>query len=257
MSVRANETLEQFGERVAAAVRRRFMDTLDDDVIVRIGKSHVIFGQACAMEAVETAMRESMAAHINDGAGMGELPEVMPGHWTTPGGRDMALATLDDPHMARSRERISDFALANEVFLSPGIANLTDAKERIRWLSARLALGACSPAEVTSPVAAVERLKRARPCGGDDCTEYDHGVDEGIDLALAEVRKAAPADASGEVEPSSLLSGLQDVWEEIERLNERCFGAGSEASVSVRTSDLTEVIDVIRDNLPRNPAAGL
>jgi len=69
-----------------------------------------------------------------------ELPEVMPGHWSSAAGLAMALATLDDPHMARSRERISDFALANEVFLSPGIANLTDAKERIRWLSASLAL---------------------------------------------------------------------------------------------------------------------
>lgn len=198
----AGETLEQFGERVAIAVRRRFMDTLDDDVIARIGKSHVIFGQACAMEAVETAMRESMAARLNDGAGTGELPEVLPGHWTTPGGRDMALATLGDPHMARSRERISDFALANEVFLSPGIANLTDAKERIRWLSARLALAASppAPANAGNPVAALERLKRERLCGGDDCTEYDHGVDEGIDVALAEVRKAAPADASGEVD---------------------------------------------------------
>lgn len=66
------------------------------------------------------------------------LPEIAPGHWSTAGGRDMALATLDDPHMARSRERITDFALANEVFLSPGIANLTDAKERIRWLSIQL-----------------------------------------------------------------------------------------------------------------------
>lgn len=68
------------------------------------------------------------------------LPESLPGHWTTPAGREMAMATLDDPHMARSRERISDFHLANEVFLSPGIANLTDAKERIRWLSAQLAV---------------------------------------------------------------------------------------------------------------------
>lgn len=66
----------------------------------------------------------------------------------------------------------------------------------------------------------------------------------------------APADASGEAQPGRLVRGLQDVREEIERLNERCFGAGSEASVSVRTSDLSEVIDVIRDNLPRNSAAG-
>lgn len=72
------------------------------------------------------------------------LPATAPGHWDTPEGREMAQATLDDPHMAASRARVSDFALANRVFLSPDIGNLTDAKERIRWLSVMLA---------TSPVA--------------------------------------------------------------------------------------------------------
>ena len=60
----APETLEQFGERIASAVRRQFMDTLDDDVIGRLGSSHVIFGKACAMEAIATAMRESAAANL-------------------------------------------------------------------------------------------------------------------------------------------------------------------------------------------------
>lgn len=77
-------------------------------------------------------------------AGQG-LPENLAGHWDTAGGRDMAIQALNDRHMDASRERISDFALANAVFLSPGIANLTDAKERIRWLSAKLAILTSAP----------------------------------------------------------------------------------------------------------------
>ena len=134
---------------------------------------------------------------------------------------------------------------------------LLEAAQRLKLLQSHDAPAVSQSApDLRYAVAALERLKRERLCGGDDCTEYDHGVDEGLDLALAEVRKTGPVDASEEVEPSRLVRGLQDVWEEIDRLNERCFGAGSEASVSVRTSDLSEVIDVIRDNLPRNPAAG-
>jgi hypothetical protein len=72
--------------------------------------------------------------------GAGDLPDVLPGHWATPAGRDMALAALSDPHMAYNRGRQPDMQLANDVFLSPGIGNLTAAKERIRWLSAQSAL---------------------------------------------------------------------------------------------------------------------
>lgn len=49
----------------------------------------------------------------------------------------------DDPHGTRymcSREQLSgghltDDELANEVFIDPSMANLTAAKDRIRWLS--------------------------------------------------------------------------------------------------------------------------
>ena len=34
--------------------------------------------------------------------------------------------------------KLTDFELANEVFLDPNIVNITGAKERIRWLSSRL-----------------------------------------------------------------------------------------------------------------------
>lgn len=63
------ETLEQYGDRIAAATREKLLDRLDDDVIGRIRDSHLIFGKACAMEAVTTAMNEmadKMAEERND-----------------------------------------------------------------------------------------------------------------------------------------------------------------------------------------------
>ena len=35
------------------------LDRLDDDVIGQIKDSHLIFGKACAMEAITTAMSEA------------------------------------------------------------------------------------------------------------------------------------------------------------------------------------------------------
>jgi hypothetical protein len=55
------ETLEQYADRIVAATRKAMMDRLDDDVIGCLGKSHLIFGKACAIEAVTTAMREMQA----------------------------------------------------------------------------------------------------------------------------------------------------------------------------------------------------
>jgi hypothetical protein len=52
------ETLEQYADRIVAKTRRNMLDRLDDDVIGHLGKSHLVFGKACAMEAVWTAMRE-------------------------------------------------------------------------------------------------------------------------------------------------------------------------------------------------------
>lgn len=52
------ETLDQYADRIVAKTRRNMMDRLDDDVIGEIRSSHLVFGKACAMEAVWTAMRE-------------------------------------------------------------------------------------------------------------------------------------------------------------------------------------------------------
>ena len=54
----AGETLEQYADRIVAATRRKMLDRLDDDVIGHLGDSHLIFGKACAMEAVTTAINE-------------------------------------------------------------------------------------------------------------------------------------------------------------------------------------------------------
>jgi len=127
----------------------------------------------------------------------GELPEVMPGHWSTAGGRDMALATLDDPNMARSRERISDFALANEVFLSPGIVNLTDAKERIRWLSAELAVALTTPpaSDAAVPAGEVKGILLP-PAPVDDPTYMEGWLDGQTYLLLNNEPDTAPKVAS-------------------------------------------------------------
>ena len=53
------ETLEQFAERIAKQVRKQFMDQLDDHLIGTFGQSHIVFGKACAMKAIEVAMSEA------------------------------------------------------------------------------------------------------------------------------------------------------------------------------------------------------
>ncbi|ARR55366.1 hypothetical protein HY78_18930 [Rhizorhabdus wittichii DC-6] len=40
---------------------------------------------------------------------------------------------------------------------------------------------------------AIEAARKEWFCSGADCTEYDHGRDEGFELAIAAYRKAAPA----------------------------------------------------------------
>lgn len=76
---------------------------------------------------------------------MTDLPETLPGHWATAEGRIMA-----ERYAGMAREDLAagsqpDFQLANAVYLA-GRSDLdliglqTAAKERIRWLSAQLAI---------------------------------------------------------------------------------------------------------------------
>lgn len=74
-----------------------------------------------------------------------DLPAEMPGHWDTPEGRMMAANYADQTREQLTKGEMSDLALANRVFLADRndldlIVWQTAAKERIRWLSAQLAL---------------------------------------------------------------------------------------------------------------------
>jgi hypothetical protein len=83
---------------------------------------------------------------------MVDLPETLPGHWSTAEGRDMAVeySGLGREHLAHGHQ--SDFELANSVFLvgrnDLGLIGLqTAAKERIRWLSVQLAIALAKAVE--------------------------------------------------------------------------------------------------------------
>jgi hypothetical protein len=59
--------------------------------------------------------------------------------WRESGEPDPVAGWAYDGERSRlCRGELTDDELANEVYLSPGIANLTAAKERIRWLSRAL-----------------------------------------------------------------------------------------------------------------------
>lgn len=79
------------------------------------------------------------------GGGMIDLPLTVPHHWDSPEGREIAVeySTLLRNQIGHSA--LSDFALANAVFLvgrdDLRLINFqTSAKERIRWLSVQLAI---------------------------------------------------------------------------------------------------------------------
>jgi hypothetical protein len=73
-----------------------------------------------------------------------ELPEVAEGHWSTPDGRDMAASYLGKTRAELCHGELSDLELANAIFMADRhelnlIGFQEAAKQRIRWLSARLA----------------------------------------------------------------------------------------------------------------------
>lgn len=61
----APETLEAFGKRIAAAVRTQFIGTGDDAMIAGIRESHMVFGRACAMEAINEAMHSAAIRQLS------------------------------------------------------------------------------------------------------------------------------------------------------------------------------------------------
>ena len=61
-----------------------------------------------------------------------------PSRWKDEGRQDPHGNIYDCERAALCRGNLTDDELANEVFMSPDIGNLTAAKERIRWLSRAL-----------------------------------------------------------------------------------------------------------------------
>lgn len=75
----------------------------------------------------------------------GILPDVLDGHWTTAEGREMAERYAAQPRSAIGFPDHTDFSLANAVYLADRnsldlTVMQTAAKDRIRWLSANLAM---------------------------------------------------------------------------------------------------------------------
>lgn len=75
---------------------------------------------------------------------MSEVLPIIPGHWATSDGAEMAARCVGEDRSQLTKGDLSDFALANAQFLASRhdldlIVYQTAAKERIRWLSAQLA----------------------------------------------------------------------------------------------------------------------
>lgn len=84
-----------------------------------------------------------MSVETEDLIAEATLPEVAEGHWTTPEGAEMAREYASKPRSWLSMAHLSDFTLANAIFLASRsdldlIHYQTAAKERIRWLSAQV-----------------------------------------------------------------------------------------------------------------------
>lgn len=92
------------------------------------------------------------------------LPAAAPGHWETPEGRAIAVEYLGRDRGSLCHGEMADLVLANAVFMANrGDLDLihyqTAAKERIRWLSARLAaIGAIVTEESTDQFDKVLRI---------------------------------------------------------------------------------------------------
>lgn len=121
-----------------------------------------------------------------------ELPTSLPGHWDTLEGCFIAQDYAGKERSDLCMGDVSDLALANRQFLASRhdldlIAYQTAAKERIRWLSAQLAI---AHAALRGALGALEQ-------------DFDTGVDYGdadwegiarqrLDAAKAALKYAAP-----------------------------------------------------------------
>ena len=110
------------------------------------------------------------------------LPDVAPHHWDSPEGREMAAeySTLLRNQLGHSA--LSDFALANAVFLvgrdDLRLINFqTSAKERIRWLSVQLVIAkALNDDLVTALEAIIESADAPHAHRGARATDHDYSL---------------------------------------------------------------------------------
>ncbi|ARR53451.1 hypothetical protein HY78_08445 [Rhizorhabdus wittichii DC-6] len=67
---------------------------------------------------------------------------------------------------------------------------------------------------------AIEAARKEWFCSGADCTEYDHGRDEGFELAIAAYRKAAPAAPGPADQPAENGKSPGEVRVALERIEQ-------------------------------------
>lgn len=89
-----------------------------------------------------------------------EIPDVMPGHWITKDGADMARRFGAMQRHELKAQNMTDMEVANAVFLDANLMNLTVAKDRIRWLSVHLAMANVKVAGLTQVDDAVGGLRK-------------------------------------------------------------------------------------------------
>lgn len=71
---------------------------------------------------------------------MMKLPNVLPGHWHTQQGHEMAERYAKMTRDDITGKQFTDFELANGVYMHDDLVFQTIAKDRIRWLSVQLAI---------------------------------------------------------------------------------------------------------------------
>jgi hypothetical protein len=129
-----------------------------------------------------------------------ELPDALEGHWETSDGREMAQRYASQERSQLCHGDMPDMALANAIYMADRndldlIGWQTAAKERIRWLSAQLALATRAEATCTPEAAQVEMLREALIETQDTIRDAANGGEprfgelwRKIDAALAQVR---------------------------------------------------------------------
>ena len=111
------------------------------------GRFYVVIDEKRHMDLCIAANRLEMieGSEEDEPAIQPKLPIVLPGHWETPDGHDMAMRYADGTRDSLALCNKTDLELANMVFMASRhdlnlIVVQTAAKDRIRWLSVQLAM---------------------------------------------------------------------------------------------------------------------